>query len=307
MPTKIDHTMLDSATHIALRGQLLLDEPLASYTSWHVGGAAKSLYKPADLADLAVFLSRLPADEPLTWIGLGSNVLIRDGGIEGTVILTLSVLGELTLLPQNVIRAEAGVTCAKLAKFCAKAELSQGAFFAGIPGTVGGALAMNAGAFGGETWSYVVAVETMDRKGCIRQRSPKDFQIGYREVKHPADEWFVAGHFRFPEGNTEQTQQAIKALLRKRSETQPIGEPSCGSVFRNPPGDHAARLIELCGLKGKKIGGACVSTKHANFIINSEKATAADIEQLIQLVQNTVQEQTGVLLVRECHLLGIKK
>jgi len=297
--------MLDSPTHTPLRGQLLLNEPLADYTSWHVGGSAKRLYKPADLADLAVFLSTLPLDEPLTWLGLGSNVLIRDGGMEGTVILTLGALTALNLSPQNIVRAEAGVTCAKLAKFCAKEQFSQGAFFAGIPGTVGGSLAMNAGAFGGETWKYVVAVETIDRKGCIRQRPPEDFQVGYREVKYATEEWFVAGHFCFPAGDTEQTQQAIKALLRKRSETQPIGEFSCGSVFRNPPGDYAARLIEACGLKGKKIGGACVSTKHANFIINSEKATAADIEQLIQLVQDTVEQQTGVALIRECHFMGM--
>lgn len=297
--------MFDSTTNTVLRGQLLLDEPLADYTSWHVGGIAKSLYKPADIADLAIFLSMLPDDEPLTWLGLGSNVLIRDGGIKGTVIITLGKLKEMSLSPENIIRVEAGVTCAKLAKFCAKEQFSQGAFFAGIPGTVGGALAMNAGAFGGETWEYVVAVETIDRKGCIRKRLPEDFQIGYREVNYLEEEWFVAGYFCFPRGNTEQTQAAIKGLLRKRNETQPIGAFSCGSVFRNPPKDYAARLIEACGLKGKKIGGACVSTKHANFIINSEKATAADIEQLIQLVQDVVKEQTGVVLIRECHFIGV--
>ena len=184
---------------------------------------------------------------------------------------------------------------------------AQGAFFAGIPGTVGGALAMNAGAFGGETWTYVVMVETIDRKGCIRQRHPADFQVGYREVKGVADEWFVAGYFRFPDGDAAQTQQAIKALLKKRSDTQPIGVFSCGSVFRNPPGDHAARLIENCGLKGKTMGGACVSTKHANFIVNDGTATAADIEQLIQYVQDTVRQATKVTLIRECHVIGRPK
>jgi UDP-N-acetylmuramate dehydrogenase len=292
--------MLESTT---FQGQLLLNEPLADYTSWHVGGIAQRLYKPADLADLAAFLATLPADEALTWLGLGSNVLIRDGGITGTVILTLGALTKLTLAAQ-IIRAEAGVTCAKLAKFCAKEQFSKGTFFAGIPGTVGGALAMNAGAFGGETWQYVVAVETIDRDGRIKKRLPEDFQIAYREVQAPPNEWFVAGYFGFPTGNTEQTQQDIKALLKKRNETQPIGEFSCGSVFRNPPDDYAARLIESCGLKGKRIGNACVSTKHANFIINNKTATAHDIEQLIQLVQDTVYQKTGVRLVRECHLLG---
>lgn len=297
--------MLDTpTTHTEFHGQLLLNEPLADYTSWHIGGIARRLYKPANLTDLSAFLSTLPDNEPLTWLGLGSNVLIRDGGVNGTVILTLGALSELSLSPENIVRAEAGVTCAKLAKFCAKEHFSEGAFFAGIPGTVGGALAMNAGAFGGETWTHVVAVETIDKKGRIRKRLLKDFQVGYREVKGLLDEWFVAGHFCFPKGDVEKTQQTIKALLKKRSETQPIGLLSCGSVFRNPPGDYAARLIEACGLKGKKIGGACVSTKHANFIINSDHATAHDVEQLIQWVQDTVQQQTGVLLIKECHFIG---
>lgn len=299
--------MLDPSTLITCHGQLRLNEPLADYTSWHVGGRARRFYKPANLADLSAFLLTLPDKEPLVWLGLGSNVLIRDGGVDGTVIWTLGALAELHLSPQNIVRAEAGITCAKLAKFCAKEQFSEGAFFAGIPGTVGGALAMNAGAFGGETWTYVVMVETIDRKGHVRRRPPEDFQVGYREVKCPPDEWFVAGHFRFPVGNTEQTQQAIKNLLKKRSETQPIGTFSCGSVFRNPPFDHAARLIEFCGLKGKKIGGACVSTKHANFIINSDQAMASDIEQLIQVVQDTVQEKTGLTLIRECHFIGKSK
>jgi UDP-N-acetylmuramate dehydrogenase len=296
--------MLQLTTPPTLRGQLCLHEPLADHTSWHVGGIVERAYKPADLTDLAVFLSTLPEDEPITWLGLGSNVLIRDGGLKGTVILTLGALKELQSSAENSIRAEAGVPCAKLAKLCAKEQFSEGAFFAGIPGTIGGALAMNAGAFGSETWQYVTAVETIDKKGHIRHRPPEDFQVGYREVLHPRNEWFVAGHFRFPHGDPEKTQEAIKALLRKRNETQPIGEFSCGSVFRNPPGDYAARLIEACALKGKNIGGAYVSTKHANFIINREKATAADIEQLICAIQDTVQEKMGVKLIRECHIIG---
>ncbi len=204
----------------------------------------------------------------------------------------------------KIIRAEAGVTCAKIAKFCVKEHFSKGAFFAGIPGTVGGALAMNAGAFGGETWDYIVAVETIDPIGNIHLRKPDEFQIAYREVKTARREWFVAGHFCFPDGSAEETQQHIKALLKKRNETQPIGEFSCGSVFRNPTGDHAARLIESCGLKGKKIGGAMVSPKHANFIVNGENASAKDIEQLMAVVQKIVHEKTGVFLIKECHFIG---
>ncbi len=288
----------------ALRGKLLHNEPLAGYTSWRAGGNAERFYIPADVSDLAGFLATLPQSEPLTWLGLGSNVLIRDQGIEGTVVLTLGALKEFHIAPEGVIRVEAGVTCARLAKLCAQYQFAKGSFFAGIPGTIGGALAMNAGAFGDETWPYVIAVETIDRSGNIRQRLPQEFRIGYREVTRPAEEWFVAGHFCFPSGDTAQTQQAIKELLRKRGASQPIGEFSCGSVFRNPPGDHAARLIESCGLKGKQLGGAHVSTKHANFIINNGNATASDLEQLISLVQQTVKQQTGVELVRECHILG---
>ncbi len=291
---------------VALRGELRSNEPLADYTSWHVGGVARQFYKPADLNDLSNFLLSLTATEYLVWLGLGSNVLIRDGGVAGTVIYTQGCLKELELTEEQCVRAEAGVTCAKLAKFCARQRFAQGAFFAGIPGTVGGALAMNAGAFGGETWSHVVAVETIDRHGVIRKRLPAEFQIAYREVKRSQEEWFVAGHFRFPIGDEAQANVAIRELLRKRGESQPIGEFSCGSVFRNPPGDYAARLIESCGLKGSKIGGAWVSTKHANFIINGGEATAVDIESLIQLVQETVRQQTGVELKPECHVIGEK-
>jgi UDP-N-acetylmuramate dehydrogenase len=287
-----------------LQGELCVNEPLAGYTSWHVGGLARQLYKSVNLPDLANFLATLAPTEPMIWLGLGSNVLIRDGGIDGTVVYTQGCLKALAMEDKHVIRAEAGVTCAKLAKFCISEQFSAGAFFAGIPGTVGGALAMNAGAFGGETWRHVIAVETIDRQGVIRKRMPTDFQVTYREVQRPQDEWFVAGYFSFPSGDEAGGRQAIKELLQKRNATQPIGEFNCGSVFRNPLGDHAGRLIESCGLKGKKIGGAWVSTKHANFIINGGEAASADIESLIEAVQDEVQRKTGVLLKPECHFIG---
>jgi UDP-N-acetylmuramate dehydrogenase len=287
-----------------LRGELKEYEPLARYTSWRVGGAAKRFYKPADIADLALFLQSLPENEELTWIGLGSNVLIRDGGIAGTVISTLGSLNKIELLNPFTVRAEAGVPCAKLAKFCAKSGLAESSFFAGIPGTVGGALMMNAGAFNGITWNQVVAVETVDRRGTLRLRSPADYQIQYREIKAPLGEWFVAGHFSFPQGESEILQAQIKELLRKRSAAQPIGVLSCGSVFRNPPGDYAARLIDISGLKGTKIGGAMVSDKHANFILNSGSATAQDIEDLIELVAERVEILQKVRLTPEVHIIG---
>lgn len=288
----------------SLRGELLFNEPLASYTSWHVGGAARQFYKPADVDDLSFFLKTLPADEKTLWLGLGSNLLIRDGGINGTVIFTLGQLKQLTAIDELTVRVQAGVPCAKLAKYCARAGLMDAAFFAGIPGTIGGALAMNAGAYGGETWQYVTSVETIDRLGHINTYRPEEFNISYREVVKPREEWFIAGHFRFKKGDVQKESQAIRELLRKRQIQQPIGEFSCGSVFRNPQGDYAARLIDACGLKGKRIGGAWVSQKHANFIINGGNATANDIEQLIHFIANEVKRVKGVSLTPEVHIVG---
>lgn len=288
-----------------LRGVLRKNEPLARYTSWHVGGPAQQTYRPADLSDLVEFLQTLPPDEPLTWLGLGSNVLIRDQGILGTVIITQNRLNKLEL-NNGFIRAEAGVTCAKMAKYCTKLGYADAAFFAGVPGTMGGALAMNAGAFGGETWRHVVAVETINHQGEIKTRKLEDFKVSYRHVIRPTDEWIVAGHFAFSVSDAVEAEQAIRELLHKRSASQPIGTFSCGSVFRNPPGDYAARLIEACGLKGTRQGNAFVSEKHANFIINDGHATATDIETLIYKVQSTVEQTHGIKLIPEVHILGIK-
>lgn len=288
------------------RGELLYDEPLARHTSWRAGGPARHFYTPADIDDLAIFLAGLPADEPLLWIGLGSNLLVRDGGFPGTVISTFGGMGALHALDDRTLRVEAGVACAKVARFMTRRGLTGGEFLAGIPGSMGGALAMNAGAFGGETWQYVVAVETIDRRGQRRVRAPEDYEIGYRHVRGPAGEWFVAAHLRFGPGDSVAAQARIKELLEHRSATQPTNQPSCGSVFRNPPGDHAARLIEACGLKGQCIGKACVSEKHANFIVNTGGAHAADIEALIERVRDTVEREQGVRLETEVRIVGIK-
>lgn len=288
------------------QGQLLINEPLAHYTTWRVGGPARSLYKPAGLDDLAQFVRQLPAEEPLVWIGLGSNALIRDQGIPHTVILTQGCLNDLTLLDDQRVRVEAGVSCAKMARFCARHHLSGGEFWAGIPGTMGGALRMNAGCFNSETWRWVEEVEIMTRQGHIQRRSPSDFKIGYRHVEGLApDEWFVAATCRLNQGHKDTSMAQIKALLARRAATQPTNEFNCGSVFRNPPNHYAAQLIEQCQLKGHRMGGAMVSTKHANFIINEEgKATARDIETLIQFVQKTVYDQTAIQLHPEVHILG---
>jgi UDP-N-acetylmuramate dehydrogenase len=286
-----------------LRGELKYDEPMSRHTTWRVGGPADRLYRPADLANLQVFLAGLPADEPLFWLGLGSNLLVRDGGIRGTVILTAQGLDGLTR-EGNQVRAEAGVACARIAKFCVQRDLLGAEFLAGIPGTLGGALAMNAGAFGGETWERVASVETIDRSGSVRTRTPDQYEIGYRHLRGPAEEWFVAATLQLQAGDGAAAGERVKAMLAKRSATQPVGKPSCGSVFRNPPGDHAARLIEAAGLKGLRIGGAVVSEKHANFIINSGDATAADIEALMLRVQAVVAERHSVQLQAEARIVG---
>jgi len=289
-----------------LRGELLVDEPMSRHTTWRVGGPAQRFYKPADLEDLALFLSGLPKDEPLFWLGLGSNLLVRDGGIPGTVVYTTNLLAGMARLEGNIIRAEAGVPCAKVARFCARNGLVGAEFLAGIPGTMGGALAMNAGAFGGETWERVTAVETLDRHGTRHLRQPQEYEVGYRHVRGPEGEWFVAAHLQLEEGETEAGQQRIRELLDKRGASQPTKEANAGSVFRNPEGDYSARLIESCGLKGHCIGKACVSEKHANFIINTGGATAADIESLINEVAATVMQQTGIELQREVRIVGVE-
>jgi len=288
-----------------LAGDLLTDEPLAKYTSWRVGGPARRFYRPADAADLSLFLSDLPANEPLLWLGLGSNVLVREGGFPGTVIVTQGRVNDIDVLPGNRVRAEAGAACAHVARLCARSGLCGAAFLAGIPGTMGGALAMNAGAFGGETWDKVIAVETLDRKGQLHTRQPSEFQVGYRHVEGPAGEWFLSCELQLEVGNSAAEQIAIRKLLEQRSATQPTGKPSGGSTFRNPPGDHAARLIEASSLKGLRIGGAEVSQKHANFIINTGDATATDIERLIETVQARVEQAQGVCLQTEVHIVGV--
>lgn len=280
----------------------LRDEPLSRHTSWRVGGTADFFYKPRTVAELRAILLSLPNDMPVTWLGLGSNVLVRDGGVRGAVIATGGLARDVARVDDCRVRAGAGLSCMQLAKQCMRYKLGPAAFFAGIPGTVGGALAMNAGAFGGETWEHVESVITIDRHGVERVRPRSDYQISYRTVRGPA-EWFLGATFRF-ESDAEGSVDTIKAMLARRNASQPLGLPSCGSVFRNPPGDHAGRLIEQAGLKGRRIGGAMVSDKHANFIVNTGDSTAGDIEALIAEVRSTVLAQFGRELELEVRVIG---
>ncbi len=317
----MDHTV---ANQDLLRGALRHRVPLSRYTSWRVGGPADRFYTPADLDDLCVFLRLLPPEEPVLFIGLGSNLLVRDAGVRGTVVCLHGLLSELRVAERNdfpewsarlpedeaVVYAEAGVSSPKLARFVSGEGMEGAEFLAGIPGTVGGALAMNAGCHGRETWGAVLQVLTVDRSGHLHTRPHEAYDIGYRHVHlvMGAEEWFIAAWFHFRRNLDADAREVARAetrrLLDRRAETQPLNLPNAGSVFRNPDGDYAARLIEACGLKGVRVGDAQVSEKHANFIVNLGSARAADIEALMTQVQATVKTQAGIELQREVRIVG---
>ena len=280
------------------------DEPMSRHTSWHAGGAAEIYFTPRDRDDLRAFLGTVPEGTPIHFVGLGSNLLVRDGGIRGVVVATQEALLRLERVDATTVYSEAGVACARIARQCIQWQMGGAEFFAGIPGTLGGALAMNAGAFGGETWNCVVSVETLDRHGEQHTRVPGEYSVSYRHVSasHP-EEWFAAARMSFTHAPGIDD-SAVRDLLARRRQSQPIGEWSCGSVFKNPPGDHAARLIEAAGLKGTRVGDASVSLKHANFIINHGAATAADLEQLVLQVQSRVKAAHGIALQPEVRIVG---
>ncbi len=292
-----------------MRGELRLQEPMRKHVSWRAGGAADRAYVPADLDDLAEFVKSRPAREALLLVGLGSNLLVRDAGFEGTAILMHAVLNEVRLEGERIY-ADAGVASPKLARFAAKHDFEGAEFLAGIPGTVGGALAMNAGCYGAETWTSVKTVMTLNRRGELTQRAAREYEIGYRhmalraDAPHAGEEFFIGAWFQFRRGDGRAAQARIKELLQHRIRTQPLQQANAGSVFRNPANDFAARLIERCGLKGRRIGDAQVSEKHANFIVNLGAASAHDIEALIETVQAEVAEQTGIHLEREVRIVG---
>jgi len=286
-----------------VQGELRSNELMSRHTSWRVGGPADRFFVPASIDDLSLFLSELESSKPVFWLGVGSNLLVRDGGIRGVVISAARILKDLEKTDQYTVRVGSGVPCTQLARQCVRWGLGPSEFFAGIPGTVGGALAMNAGAHGGETWERVESVRTIDRSGAIHQRGPGEYSVGYRSVTGPGNEWFIEAALSF-EAAVTPSMESMKSMLQRRKETQPLGLPSCGSVFRNPPGDHAARLIEAAGLKGFSIGGAEVSEKHANFIINRDSASAADIEGLVEHVRQAVFDAHGVELVHEVRIVG---
>ncbi|MCP3852703.1 MAG: UDP-N-acetylmuramate dehydrogenase, partial [Gammaproteobacteria bacterium] len=261
-------TILQSAKDNGLlKGSLKLNESLSRYTTWRIGGEAECFYQPENEADLQRVIKLLPEETFIYWLGLGSNLLVRDGGVKGLIIYTNGVLNDLSIECSDdglecQIKAGVGVACAIFARKSANKGINGAEFLSGIPGTIGGALAMNAGAFGGETWSHVTQVRMINSKGEIVKRTPNDFSIQYRKVEplpeqnfSMSKEWFLSGTFEFEknEQGLEQSKKEIKRLLAKRAETQPTKQANAGSVFKNPAQDYAARLIEECGLKGLTI------------------------------------------------------
>ena len=333
----MDMAELNRIAQHGLGGEFRRNEPMARHTSWRTGGLADHAYFPRDLVDCARFVRTIPKDEPIYVVGLGSNLLVRDGGLRGTVVFTHGALKEIRIeqgdSPEPLVYAEAGIASPKVARHAATHNLRGAEFLAGVPGTVGGALAMNAGCYGSETWEIVDSVLCLRHDGALVRRIPRDFEISYRHIAlrlpdvpgvdhEPAaesvdrvapggarlmprvDEWFAAAWFKLAPGNSADSRRVIKELLQRRIATQPLDQPNAGSVFRNPPGDYAARLIESCGLKGFAVGGAMVSPKHANFIVNTGGALAADIEVLIEQVQRTVWDKCSVQLEREVRIIG---
>lgn len=287
-----------------LSGKLKFDEPMSKHTSWKIGGLADYYYSAKGIDDLILFLKQVPATMSITCIGNGSNLLVRDGGIRGVVISMAAFMDAIEVMEDCRINVGAGVPCPKVARFAASGGLTGSEFLAGIPGTMGGALAMNAGAYGGEIWDIVESVTVLDRRGEPELRSKRDFEVAYRKVSLKQDEWFISCCLRLQQSDKTLCNQKIRTLLSERNEQQPVGQLSCGSVFRNPKDDYAARLIDACGLKGTRIGRACVSRKHANFIVNMGNASSLDVESLIILMHDAVKRRCGVDLQAEVNIIG---
>ena len=270
---------------------------MANHCSLRAGGIAKELFVPEDLNDLSSFLKR--NTDPILILGLGSNILVRDSGFNG-VVVKLNNLKHINV-NNSIIKIGAGATLAKLSRLCEAHKLYGAEFLSAIPGSVGGALAMNAGAFGSEFWDFVVSVTTVDKLGNIFWRNKSEFEVAYRSVSaNNNDEFFIEAELEFKQ---KKPAHNIKQLLEKRNKLQPIGLPSCGSVFKNPKNSFAAKLIEDSNLKGFCIGGACISNKHANFIINKDNASATDVENLIKHIQQTVKSNFCINLETEVKII----
>jgi UDP-N-acetylmuramate dehydrogenase len=287
------------------RGTILLDEPLSKYTWMRVGGAADYYVEPVDRNDLVEIAKYFQQNGfPFLILGRGSNVLVSDEGIRGAVINLETGLSGIRVEGESII-AEAGVWLQKFVDFCIQHELSGVEMLAGIPGTIGGAVIMNAGAHGGEVSDYVVDVEVL--RGCEIIRVPKkDAEFSYRHSAFERDV-VLSAVFKLPKGDKDELAKRRRELILKRNETQPLELPNSGSMFKNPPHTFAAKLIEQAGLKGKRIGNAQISEKHANFIVNLGAARATDIVQLLELIRRTVYQNSGIELELEVKFFGFQQ
>jgi len=287
-----------------LRGRLAAGTMLADITWFRVGGPAQALFTPADEADLAYFLANIPADLPVTVIGLGSNLLVRDGGIEGVVIRLGRGFANVTAEPGNRIRAGTAVPDVKVARAAAEAGVAGLAFYRGIPGSIGGALRMNAGAHGSETKDVLMEARAVDRQGNIHVLSLADMGLTYRHSAVPRDWIMTEALFQGTAGDPAAILKEMEDVADYREKNQPIRERTGGSTFKNPPGQSAWRLVDEAGCRGLRVGGAKVSELHCNFLINDAKATAEDIERLGETVRARVKARTGVELQWEIIRLG---
>jgi UDP-N-acetylmuramate dehydrogenase len=289
-----------------LRGRLSANEPLAPYTWFRVGGPAQALFIPADEEDLAYFLARLPLDIPVTVIGLGSNLIVRDRGVEGVVIrLSAKGFGDIAVEEGRRLRVGAAVPDVKLARAAADAGIDGLAFFRGIPGAIGGELSMNAGAHGGETRVALIQARGLDRAGNVRVFTNADMGYSYRHCSAPEDVIFTQALFQGRPGDPAAILAEMERITSAREASQPIKEKTGGSTFKNPSGGKAWALIDAAGCRGLVVGDAQVSEMHCNFLINRGQATAADIETLGEEVRRRVKETSGVELAWEIKRIGV--
>ena len=287
-----------------LKGRLREDVSLKDYNTWKIGGKAEYFFEPSDIKDLKLFLELLQ-NTPITFLGNGSNVLIRDGGISGCVICLKNTLNNYFVKDEEYV-FEAGLSCMKMAQITARENYEGLEYLCGIPGSLGGALAMNAGCYGGNIWDHVLTVSLINNDGEIIKKNKNDFIIGYRNTSLKENNFFISAVFKLRKNKLKNSLEKIKEFLQDRRSKQPTGLLSCGSVFKNPKNLYAAKLIESIGLKGYKIGGACISEKHANFIISDKSTKSIDIEKLINFTQKEVFKKKEVILETEVKFIGNK-
>ncbi len=287
-----------------IEGELIHNEPMYRHTNWRVGGKAEMFYVPSDKASLVQLMCQLPGNIPVFWFGQGSNLLVRDAGIKGMVVCTFKGMNVIERISVDQLYVQAGVPSAKVAKYCARHGMEGAEFLAAIPGSFGGAVAMNAGAYDEVTWSLVEQLECLDREGNIHWFDKTQISHAYRQVELPENHWIVGAQIKVRSIRGLKIRRRLREVLKTRRSTPVVTVRKAGSVFKNPENDDAARLLDAAKMRGKKIGGAQFSNKYPNFIINCGNATAADIEALIEFAQQTVYEQTGLRLEPEVRIIG---